>query len=138
MQSESAAWKPPPYIVPSKKDYLPFHCWCVDTIVNLPDVGGYTNLLVMVCASSKWVEAVPTKDRSSLTMTQAFHLHITCRFGVPSIVRVDRGTEYAGDFSKYLRSLGVTVSLISTAHPRSNGLVERYNRVLKSGFRKMA
>ena len=71
-------------------------------------------------------------------MAREFHKHITCRFGVPSIVRVDRGTEYAGEFSKYLRSLGVVISLISTAHPRSNGIVERYNRVLKAGFRKMA
>ena len=34
-----------------------------------------------------------------------------------------------------LRTLGVTQCVISPRHPRSNGLVERYNRVVKSTIR---
>jgi hypothetical protein len=32
--------------------------------------------------------------------------------------------------------MGVRVSTISTANPRANGLVERYNGCIKAGFRK--
>ena len=37
----------------------------------------------------------------------------------------------------YLSRLGVQQRLISTGHPRSNGLVERYNGVIKMGLRRV-
>ena len=37
-----------------------------------------------------------------------------------------------------MQGLGVVHRVISTAHPRANGLVERYNRVVKEGLRKLA
>lgn len=37
----------------------------------------------------------------------------------------------------YLRSIGVRQLLTSVAHPRANGIVERYNRVIKEGFRRL-
>jgi transposase InsO family protein len=43
-----------------------------------------------------------------------------------------------GHFDKYLRELGVDHRVISTAHPRANGLIERYNRSIKEGLRKMS
>lgn len=128
---ENNKFKPPPYLIPTHKSYTPFFCWCVDTIVKLSEEDGDIHLMVCVCAVSKWVEAIPVSNKSSLTMAKMFHEHIVCRFGVPGIVRVDRGTEYRGDFASYLKSIGIQVCVISTAHPRSNGLVERYNRVLK-------
>ena len=45
--------------------------------------------------------------------------------------------EFMGEFDRYLRGLGVEHKYISTAHPRANGLVERYNKSIKEGFRKM-
>jgi hypothetical protein len=93
--------------------------------------------MVCVCPISKWVEAIPVPDRASLTMAKAFHEHVVCRYGVPGFVRVDRGLEYRGDFAAYLRSIGTVICMVSTAHPRANGVVERYNRVIKQGFRKL-
>ena len=57
---------------------------------------------------------------------------------MPRVVRSDRGTEFQGQFRRYLAGLGVDHRLISTAHPRANGLVERYNKVVKEGLRKLA
>ena len=94
-------------------------------------------MMVCVCACTKWVEAVPLRDRSSLTLAYAFHDQVANRYGIPVVVRTDRGTEYQGEFRHYLSALGVVQAVISTAHPRSNGLVERYNRCIKEGLRKM-
>ncbi len=67
-----------------------------------------------------------------------FHHRVVCFFGVPLAVRVDQGTEFKGEFQKYCQRLGVHIMVVYTAHPQANGLVERYNGVLRSGLRKMA
>lgn len=51
-------------------------------------------LLVMVCAFSKWIEAVPLSTKASSTVADVFHREIVCRFGLPAVVRSDRGTEF--------------------------------------------
>ena len=68
---------------------------------------------------------------TSVAVSRAFHGGLTVRFGVPRVVRSDRGSEYRGEFRRYLQGLGVDHRIISTSHPRANGLVERYNKVIK-------
>ena len=67
---------------------------------------------------------------------QWFHLRIIAQFGVPWGVRVDQGTEFKGRFLEYCLALGIKVLTIYTAHPQANGLVERYNGVIRAGLRK--
>lgn len=52
-------------------------------------------------------------------------------------MRSDKGREFLGNFDRYLQELGIDHQVISTANPRANGLIERYNRVIKEGLRKM-
>ena len=87
--------------------------------------------------SSKWVEAWPTHDIRSATIRSLFHTNITTRYGVPLVVRSDKGRQFLGSFDRYLQDLGVDHGVVSTANPRANGLVERYNRAIKEGIRKM-
>lgn len=58
-------------------------------------------------------------------------------FGVPLALRVDLGREFQGKFQAYCNSLNIKLMTIYRAHPQANGLVERYNGVLRSGLRKM-
>jgi transposase InsO family protein len=104
----------------------------------IPGSSGQTRLVTCVCVSSKWVEAWPTHNIKSSTIRALFHSNITTRYGVPLVVRSDKGKEFMGHFDKYLRELGVDHRVISTAHPRANGLIERYNRSIKEGLRKMS
>lgn len=81
--------------MPTEKGQSPFEVWCIDTIVGLPPgEGGATYLLVCVCALSKWVEAWPTDNIKSHTVMTLFHTNVTCRYGVPAVVRTDRGREF--------------------------------------------
>lgn len=94
-------------------------------------------MVTCVCVSSKWVEAWPAIDLKSTTIRSLFHANITTRYGVPLVVKTDKGREFLGSFDKYLQCLGLDYRVISTANPRANGLVERYNRTIKEGIRKM-
>ena len=136
---ERAKFRPPPYLVPTNKGAGPFHTWCLDLVTHLYPAGpsGETYLAVAVYAFSKWVEVGVLQDRSSETVTRWFYREITCCFGTPAAVRTDRGKEFMGEFGRYLARLGVQQQVISVGHPRANGLVERYNGVLKSGLRRM-
>ncbi len=65
-----------------------------------------------------------------------FHAEIVCRYGVPTAVRSDRGTEYAGRFQRYLDLMGVRHRYIATMNPRANGQVERMVRSVKAAIRR--
>lgn len=126
-QREGALFKPPPYLYPTERPFGPFRLWCVDTIVRLtpsaPD--GSQDVVVAVDPFTRWVEVGRVPNLDSHQTALWFHEQIVCRYGVPVVVRSDRGTEYRGEFDAYLRRQGIQHRLISTAHPRANGLVER-------------
>jgi hypothetical protein len=87
--------------------------------------------VVCVDTMTKWVEIGTIPVHDSRSTAGWFHEHIICRYGVPSVVRSDLGTEYQGRFHEYLVSLGVKHRPISTMNPRANGQVECFNRVVK-------
>ena len=101
-----------------------------------PGPNGECHCIIAVDVMSKWVELGALVDKSSHTITRWFHDNITCRFGTPRLVRCDQGNEFKGDFIRYLESIGCTHSPVFVAHPRANGLAERYVAVVKAGCRK--
>lgn len=135
---EALRFKPPPHLHPTKKDTQPFYQWCVDLVTNLspPGANGEVHAIVAVDAMTKWVEIGALKDRSSATIAAWFHFNITCRYGPPGRVRSDHGGEFHGAFAQYLNGIGCKQVFIFSAHPRANGLVERYNKCVKEGLRK--
>jgi hypothetical protein len=110
----------------------------VDLVTNLTPAGprGEVHAIVAVDPMSKWVEVGALTDKSSATVMHWFHENVTCRYGPPARVRSDRGLEFQGVFKTYLESIGCSQVLIFSAHPRANGLVERYNKCIKEGLRK--
>ena len=110
----------------------------MDLITNLTPPGpkGEVHAIVAVDPMTKWVEIGALCDKASTTVTEWFHDTISCHFGPPARVCTDQGTEFKGMFSAYLNSMGCKQVLIYSAHPRANGLVERYNKTIKEGLRK--
>ena len=137
---EHAQFKNPLYLFPTRKDICPLHAWCIDLVTGLkyPDgsVGVGSVLAVAIDAFSKWVEACMVPSKSSADIVTWFYRDIVCHFGTPVCVRSDHGTEFQGAFIDYLHRMGIQHRLISVAHPRANGLVERYNGVIRRGLRK--
>lgn len=53
------------------------------------------------------------------------------RFGFPSCIIPDQGTTFIAElFESWRKTHAIQHTLISTRHPRANGLVERINRVI--------
>ena len=101
---ESAKFLAPPYLHPTEKGAAPFRFWCIDTMGPLkpaaPD--GATHVVVAVDTFTKWIEAGTVTLKNSYEMAIWFHAHVVCRYGLPAVVRSDRGTEYSGAFDSYL------------------------------------
>jgi hypothetical protein len=75
--------------------YEPFAFTSMDLIGLLPETAnGNKYLLVWTDHHTRWVEAVPIKNKEALTVAKAFHEHVVCRFGAPFVVMSDRGKEF--------------------------------------------
>ena len=95
-------------------------------------------LLVMTCAFSKYVVAVPIANRDAETQAQAIFEHWICRFGAPRIIVHDGDPAYCGElFQKLCKLLGTRTIQISSYHSQSNAHVEVYNKVFQGILRSM-
>lgn len=122
-QIEGAKFKQPPYLHPTEKGAAPFRIWCIDSIgpFKPPAPDGADHIIIAVDPFTKWVEAGTVPNKNSFETAAWFHKEIVCRYGLPSVVRSDRGTEYAGMFDGYLKGQGIIHRRIATMNPRANG-----------------
>ena len=116
-----------PFIT-ARSGWQVFDEWIIDLISDLPTTArGFTQLLVAVEAVTKFTEIYPLKARTSKEASHAV-MDLVLRFGLPHRIRVDQGSEFEGEFSKYLQAHGVQVKVISSHHPQANGMIERMNQ----------
>ena len=94
---------------------------------------GNNFIMVVKCALSRWAEIIAIPDKSEITVARALFNRIICKYGVPVRVTSDQGTEFVNQTMKQLGILmGMHRIRTTPGNPRSNGLVENHNRVLKS------
>jgi hypothetical protein len=86
--------------------------------------------------STRWLEAIPLRDMSAAACADALIGGWVSRFGVPSLITSDRGTQFTSTIWEALCSkLGVKHTTTTAYHPQSNGLVERAHRQLKEALK---
>jgi transposase InsO family protein len=114
----------------------PFAVWGLDILGPFPKaVGGYTYLYVAIDKFTKWPEVTPVIRITQQTAT-AFLKSIVCRFGVPSRIIADNGSQFRSRvFQGYSEDMGIQLCFASVAHPRSNGQVERANAEILRGLK---
>lgn len=106
----------------------------IDLIV-LPLCQGNRYCLTMIDRFSRWPEAIPLQDMTAETVATAFYNHWVARFGSPTTITTDQGTQFESAlFSALMKMIGTTRIRTSPYHPASNGLVERWHRSLKSAL----
>ena len=104
----------------------------VDILGPLPE-SDHGNLYVMVIGDyfSKWVEVHAIPDQTAETVAQKFTDEFVSRFGCPYELHSDQGRNFESKvFAEMLRLLGVKKTRTTPYNPKSDGMIERFNRTL--------
>ncbi len=104
----------------------------MDLVGPLPASKGYTYLSTIMDRTSCWPEVIPIAPTSTVDCANALFQGWVSRFGVPSVITSDRGTQFTSSLWAALCSLiNIQHSQTTAYHPLSNGMVGRFHRRLK-------
>jgi transposase InsO family protein len=105
-----------------------------DISCELPETGrGNRHILVVSDYFTKWTEAFALQNMEAETVARVIMEQVITRFGVPSIIHSDHGRQYESKlFSEMCQMLGIKKTRTTPYHPKSDGMVERFNRTLLS------
>ena len=99
--------------------------------VSVISAKGYRYILVVCDYFTKYTEAYPLKDKTARSVADALMDIWLPRYGFPLFLHSDQGKEFDNVMIHKLSELLGTVKTKTTPyHPRSDGLVERFNRTL--------
>ena len=117
----------------------PFQIIGVD-VMDLPmTTNGNKHVLVFQDLFTKWPMVYAIPDQKSERIVKILVEEIVPFCGVPEALLSDRGTNLLSHLMRDVCVLLGTKKLNTTAyHPQCDGLVERYNRTLKTALRKHA
>ena len=100
----------------------------LDIVGPLPPSQGYTHLLTIIDRFTRWPEAIPLKETDTETCARALVFHWIARFGMPTDVTSDRGSQFTSRlWTAITKLLGIKLHHTTTYHPQTNGLVERFH-----------
>ena len=117
----------------------PFKRVAVDIVgpIAPPSEAGHRYILTLVDYATRYPEAVPLKKITTEAVAEAL-LDIYSRVGIPEEVLTDQGTQFMSECMQEVSRLLSIKGLTSTPyHPICNGLVERWNRTLKSMLKRL-
>ena len=114
----------------------PFSRVLVDCVGPLPKTkSGHEYLLTIMCASTRYAEAIPLRSIKAKPVGEALRAFFT-RFGLPKEVQSDQGSNFTSRlFQEELYALGIRQVTSSAYHPQSQGALERFHQTLKSMIR---
>jgi cleavage and polyadenylation specificity factor subunit 1 len=109
----------------------------VDIVGPFPtSADGFSYVLTMIDRTTRWPEVAPLKTISAQECADTFTAVWVARFGVPTTVTTDRGTQFTSAvWACMCKTMNIQHVLTSAYHPQSNGLVERFHRSLKAALR---
>lgn len=107
----------------------------MDIVGPLSYCDGYRYIVTMVDRRSGWPEAYPVKDITAETVADVIFSGWISRFGCPLRLTTDQGRQFESClFSHLTKKMGISKIRTTAYHPQSNGLVERWHRILKTAL----
>ena len=90
-------------------------------------------ILVVGDYHTKWVEAYALPDARAETVAKKLVEEFVCRFGIPLEIHSDQGSNFESHlFAEMCTLLGVRKTRTTPYNPKSDGMIERFNRTLLS------
>ena len=100
-------------------------------------VGGHNYILVIVDFATRYPEAIPLRSTTTRVLAKEL-MQVFSRLGFPKDVITDQVSNCMSLTLKEIwKLLGVKPIHTTVYHPQTNGLVERFNKTLKSMLRKL-
>ncbi|XP_075777530.1 uncharacterized protein LOC142827202 [Pelodiscus sinensis] len=97
---------------------------------------GHQYILVIIDYATRYPEAVPLKNTLAATLAREL-VQVFSRVGLPREILTDQGTNVTSKLMAELcRLLNIKTLRTSVYHPQTDGLVERFNKTLKSMLRR--
>ncbi|KAJ1180899.1 hypothetical protein NDU88_006110 [Pleurodeles waltl] len=97
-----------------------------------PSSKGQQYVLVLVDYATRYPEAIPLPSMHTKVIAQAM-IEFFSRVGFPKEILTDQGTPFMSRLmSEVSKTLGIKQIRTSVYHRQTDGLVERYNRTIKS------
>ena len=99
---------------------------------------GIESSLVVGDYFTKWVEAYALPNQEASTCAEKLVSELFSRFGVPRQLHSDQGRNFESSlFAQMCKILGIEKTRTTPFHPRSDGMVERFNKTLTDMLAKM-
>ena len=116
------------------KVFQPMSVVAIDILGPLPQTENQ-NLYIVVCGCyfTKWKEAFAIPNQTAAVIADKLVTEFFLRFGVPTQIHTDQGRQFESAlFQNICELLGVEKTRTCPYNPKSDGLVERFNRTLIS------
>ncbi|GFX04295.1 hypothetical protein TNCV_3974441 [Trichonephila clavipes] len=108
----------------------------LDFIGPLPPSNGNQFCMIIIDRFTRWPEVIPTPDMTAETTARALMRGWISRFGCPTTITTDRGTNFESNlFRELTRMLGCNRIHSTSYHPQANGIIERLHRHLKGALK---
>ena len=118
--------------VPTKK-FTHIH---IDLVGPLPPSEGYSYLLTIIDRTTRLPEAIPINKTSTSECAKTLIRHWISRFGVQLDMTSDRGPQFTSVlWNDIADKLGISIHRTCAYHPQSNGLAERFHRLLEAALK---
>ena len=116
----------------------PFKRIAMDVVGPLPRTSrGNRFILVVSDYATRYPEAIPLRNVTAKTVAEVL-IDLFARYGIPEEILTDQGANFTSALlGELYRLIGVKAIKTSPYHPQTDGLVERFNRTLKSMLRKV-
>ncbi|XP_039684984.1 uncharacterized protein [Medicago truncatula] len=132
------------HVPPTALNFLsspwPFSMWGIDMIGRIEPKAsnGHRFILVAIDYFTKWVEAASYANVTKQVVVKFIKNHIICRYGVPSRIITDNGTNLNNKMMKELcDDFKIEHHNSSPYRPQMNGAVEAANKNIKKIVQKM-
>ena len=112
--------------------YQPMSVMAVDILGPLVTTRNGNNYII-VCGDyyTKWKEAFAVPDHQAMTVADKLVTEVFLRLGFPAQLHSDQGREFESQLFKCMCSmLGIDKTRTCPYNPKSDGMIERYNRSL--------